>query len=243
LLDTTTDVAYLNTDECALAKARQERLLRMSGNSNYTIVRPYITYSDERLQLGIFEKEMWLYRTLRGRSIIFGKDEASHLTTMTFGGDVAACIADLILNKSAYGKIINITQDKPISWGEVLNLYCEVIHEDMGYKPNITWCQDMRSVADKLGKHYQYTYDRLYDRQFDTSGVETLYPPMRDALPPQEGLKKSLKELIHHKHSWRRINWRFEGLAHRLSGEFTPLSEIPGIKNKLKYLMTRFGAT
>ena len=56
-----------------LTKALQENLLRASGYKNWTIVRPYITFSDIRLQLGVYEKEQWLYRALQGRAIVSRK--------------------------------------------------------------------------------------------------------------------------------------------------------------------------
>lgn len=76
LLDTVNDEVYLRTDEYALAKAREENLLSQSGKTNWVIVRPYITYSEIRLQLGVLEKEQWLYRAMNGRKIVFPKDIA-----------------------------------------------------------------------------------------------------------------------------------------------------------------------
>jgi hypothetical protein len=67
LLDVSQDKKFLSTDEYSLAKARQENILRKSKRKNWTIIRPYITYSENRLQLGILEKEEWLYRALQGR--------------------------------------------------------------------------------------------------------------------------------------------------------------------------------
>ena len=64
-----------------LAKARQEDLLFNSGNNNWTIVRPYITYSENRFQLGIYEKEGWLNRALSGNDIIFSRDIGDCITT------------------------------------------------------------------------------------------------------------------------------------------------------------------
>lgn len=61
LLETVQDLEYKKTDEYALAKARQEDILYQSGFSNYTIVRPSVTYNTYRLQLGALEKENWLY--------------------------------------------------------------------------------------------------------------------------------------------------------------------------------------
>jgi len=52
LLDVCEDEGYLATSEYALIKAREEDILRNSGKSNWTIIRPYITYNSNRLQLG-----------------------------------------------------------------------------------------------------------------------------------------------------------------------------------------------
>lgn len=60
LLDTTTDIHFLQTDEYALTKARQENILTNSSFNNWTIIRPYITYSENRLQLGVMELQSWL---------------------------------------------------------------------------------------------------------------------------------------------------------------------------------------
>ena len=118
LLDAVDDRAYLQTDEYALAKARQENMLVTSGKENWTIVRPYITYSNERLQLGIYEKELWLYRVLHGHTIVFPKDMAEHITTLTFGEDVAHGIAAIVGNKLAYGQTVHITADEVIRYSK-----------------------------------------------------------------------------------------------------------------------------
>ena len=41
-------------------------------------------------QLGVLEKELWLYRALNGRTIVFSKDIAEKSTTLTYGYDVAS---------------------------------------------------------------------------------------------------------------------------------------------------------
>ena len=82
LLETVQDLEYKKTDEYALAKARQEDILYQSGFSNYTIVRPSVTYNTYRLQLGALEKENWLYRALKGRCIVFSNDIADKYTIL-----------------------------------------------------------------------------------------------------------------------------------------------------------------
>ena len=89
LLDVCVDSQYIKTDEYALAKAREENILFSQNSKNWTIIRPYITYSESRLQLGVSEIGGWLYRALKGRTIVFSDDIAGHLTTLTYGYDVA----------------------------------------------------------------------------------------------------------------------------------------------------------
>ncbi|MDD4157779.1 MAG: epimerase, partial [Candidatus Cloacimonetes bacterium] len=74
LLDICTDKDFLSTDEYSLSKARQENILKISNFNNWTIIRPYITYSKNRLQLGVFEKEDWLFRALNGKTIILSNE-------------------------------------------------------------------------------------------------------------------------------------------------------------------------
>src|SRR5690606_29311751 len=55
LLDVSSDDDFLATDDYALRKARQEDMLVGSGKSNWTIVRPGITYSKQKFQFGPLE--------------------------------------------------------------------------------------------------------------------------------------------------------------------------------------------
>ena len=48
-----------------------------------------LPYYNNRLQLGIFEKEIWLQRALDGKKIVFSRNIASKYTTLTYGYDVA----------------------------------------------------------------------------------------------------------------------------------------------------------
>ena len=104
VLDTTTDEEYLKTDDYALAKARQEDILRNGQNINYTIIRPSLIYGNSRLQLGAFEKEHWLWRALKGRTIVFSHDMEHKLTAMTHANDVAGAIAAIAGEVQTFGK-------------------------------------------------------------------------------------------------------------------------------------------
>ena len=170
LLDVCHDEEYLRTDEYALAKAREEDMLFHSGHKNWTIIRPSITYSDIRLQLGVLEKENWLYRALRGRSIVFSNDICNKYTTMTTADDVARAIAELVGNANAFGEVFHITGNKAYRWEEILNCYLSSLNEYYGRIPKVV----MTDKAVKLNissAKYQVIYCRSFNRRFDNSKI------------------------------------------------------------------------
>lgn len=178
LLDVSIDIEYLATDEYALTKARQENVLRESGKTNYTIVRPYITFSEERLQLGVYEKEAWLYRALRGRTIVFSSDIALHYTTLTYGFDVAYGIAGLVGNSKAIGEDFNIVTDESHTWQEILEVYLSVLENYFGYRPNVKYTEESFNLQFQCMK-YQVKYCRLFDRRFDNKKILSVVPDIQ----------------------------------------------------------------
>lgn len=237
LLDCSNDSKFLATDEYSLAKARQENILKKSQYKNWTIIRPYITYSEQRLQLGVFEKEAWLYRAMKGRTIIFSEDIANKLTTLTYGFDVALAMLALIGEPRAYAHAFHITQGKAISWKAILNIYLDVLEAHLGKRPNVLFLSmDKFSLCTHAG--YQIKYDRLFHRSFDNTRI-SCFIDINCFMPVQHGLVQSLKEFLNNP-KFTPIDWRAEAVKDRYSKEFTPLAEIPNWKSKLKYLLVRF---
>lgn len=239
LLDVSTDLEYLKTDEYALSKARQENILKNSNYDNWTIVRPYVTYSDERLQLGVFEKEQWLFRALRGKSILFFKDIAEKRTTLTYGRDVAEGICKLIGNKDSLKKAVHITTSENIFWKDVLNIYLNVVEKETGKKVKIYLMNNSIYYQNTLNK-YQVKYDRLYNRIFDNSFITELSKNSISYISIEKGLEKCLTEFLRGKRNFREIDWLFEGFADKITEEKINLKEILGIKNQIKYLIGRY---
>lgn len=229
LLDVSTDKNYLATDEYALAKARQEDILRNGRAGNYTIIRPYITYSNERLQLGVYEKERWLYRTLHGRDVVFSEDIAAKFTTMTWGHDVAFAIAGIAGKPETFGEAYHITGRESMRWRDIAGIYGEVL-ESLGFEMRIKFVP--RSLDDTA----QVKYDRLYNRIFDNSKISQAVPKFKP-VSIREGLSECLSEFVKDNHQFRAIDFGSEGRMDRLTGKFTPLNEIPGLKPKVKYFV------
>ncbi|GHV89138.1 hypothetical protein AGMMS50267_14980 [Spirochaetia bacterium] len=242
LLESSLDNEFLATDEYSLAKARQEDVLRNSGRKNWTIIRPYITYSENRLQLGVFEKEDWLYRALHGKTIVFSEDINTKTTTLTYGFDVARGIVSLIGKAEALGEAFHITTDKKEAktWAEILAIYLMALEKHLGHKPKVL-LQNLDNFLELRNRsaQYQVVYDRLYNRVFDSSKISH-YVDTDSFTNVETGFVACLEVFLRNP-QFKNINWRIMAKMDRQTGEKTALSEIPGIKQKVKYLIYRFG--
>lgn len=240
LLDVTKDKEYLKTDEYALTKARQENLLRESNDKNWTIIRPYITYGDRRLQLGVLEKEEWLYRALHGRTVVFTKEIADRITSMANGYDVSLVISCLLGRSSALGGAFDIATPERHRWSDIQDFYARIIKDRTGKDLKIKYVSvsDFISTRGK-GLEYQVIYDRLYDRDFDTSKEEE-YVDTGKFIKLQYGLATCLTNFIDTGCPFKGISWSHEAIKDKMTKERTPVKEIPGIRNKIRYITKRY---
>lgn len=236
LLDASKDEVYLATDEYGITKARQENLLRQSGKNNYTIIRPYITFSEIRLQLGVLEKENWLYRALKGRTIVFSKDIADNFTTLTYGLNVSEGIAAIINQPKAFGEAFHITVDESHRWSELLTIYRDVIEKRIGKRPKVLMLDKCPNLMG--GGRWQVMYDRYYNRRFNDNKIKQ-FIDTSSFLSTKEGLEKCLNEFIDHP-KFLYVDWKAEAFNDRLTGERASLSEMPTFKQKVKYLVYRY---
>jgi len=194
LLDETSDSEFLLSDEYALAKARQEDLLKKSEKNNYTIIRPYVSYSPDRLQLGVLEKEYWLRPVLLGLPVIFPEDMLNTTTTMTFGGDVAEGICAILGEKTALGEVFHITCNNTIKWKEVIELYKTVIKRERKINMNMIYVTREEFMYCHRGI-YQQIYDRYYNRSFDNAKIGR-FCNIELFKTPNDGLDKCLTEFL-----------------------------------------------
>ena len=208
LLDASDDEEYLKTDEYALTKARQENILRESGYNNWTIIRPYITYSENRLQLDTLEKEDWLYRAINGKTIVFNEDILRKKTTLTYGKDVSQAIKYTIGNKKALSNTFHITIDQSILWQDVFDLYLDILENYLGKRPKVKLLNLDDFIKISGSGNYQIMYDRMYNRCFDNSNISG-FMDTNSFLNTEPGLKMCLEKLLE-KPRFNIINWSSE---------------------------------
>ena len=237
LLDTSVDQEFLSSEEYSLIKAKQENYLFSSKMRNWTIVRPYITYDTYRLQLGNLEKETWLYRALQGKTICLSKDMLECTTTLTYGGDVAKMISNIIGKQEALSEVFNLMNNMSCKWSDVLNLYLDTIENKTGKRPNIV-LQTLPNYLSWNDGKYQIIYDRLFNRRFDNSRIKSFCED-NNTLDVYDGLKSALNSFIDApKFSY--INWKYQAKIDKQLEEMTPLSEIENLKQKIKYIYYRY---
>lgn len=230
LLDVSKDTEYLKTDEYALRKAREENIVRKYPN--ITIVRPSVTFNDRRLQLGVYEVEDWLDRVLFDRTIVFSRDIASHITTMTHGEDVAKGIAGLIGNPKAIGEDFNIVTSEFLSWGEVMDLYIDTLKEN-GLQPKIKIIDQALNLRVKKWQ-YQVKYARLFDRKFDNSKILEAVPDLTFE-NTRATLRRCTENYLKKKNNRINLGW-VSILQDREAKEFVSRKYFDSSVRYLKYL-------
>lgn len=195
LLDVSTDAHYLASDDYSLHKARGEDRLKASGKTNWTIVRPTITYSNQRIQLTCLEGNTIINRSRLGKPVVVSKDAMTAQTTMTWGGDVAKMISRLVLNKSALGEAYTTATAEHHSWEEIAEYYKELI----GLKYVAVSTDEFLSIqSDEPYDNYRWKviYDRVYDRIIDNTKIlNAAGMKQSELMPLYNGLKSELANL------------------------------------------------
>lgn len=240
LINTANEPNYITSNEYGLAKAKEEAILRSTGRSNWTIFRPYIIYSESRLQLGALEKEDWLYRVLQGKSIVIQESLLDKYTTLTYSHDATEVMASIILEGKSTTQIYNIAGSNTCcaTWREVLSIYHEILERHLGRELKVKYITDTQAHQLRKGdSYYQTSYDRMFYRVFDNKKTEqykssTTYTSIRD------GLDMCLSKFLQNPH-FSFENQAQEALIDRFTGEFSNLLEIKGLKQKLIYIYFR----
>lgn len=213
LLDVIDDPEYLATDEYALFKARSEDMLFSSGGTNWTIVRPAITYDGvvSRLQLGVFEARDWLWRAERGISIPLPEAMLVKHTTMSRGCDVAEMISRLVGNRRALGETFTASGSDHMSWDEIIKVYQSVL-SSLAIAP----C-GLAEFERARGGVYQIRYDRMFDRIIDNSKIlkATDYDSS-SLMGMRQGLPEALQCCL--VHSSPRPSWGLQGRLDQITG-------------------------
>lgn len=198
LLDVSRDARYLSSDDYSLHKARGEDALIASGKTNWTVVRPAITYSAQRMQLVTLEGNTVINRARCGKPVVLPAQALQAQTTMTYGADVAGMIARLVLNRAAYGEIYTVATAEHQSWETVAGYYRELIGLRYIAVP-LEEFLSIRSDEEEDPYRWKLIYDRVYDRVIDNRKILNITGLKQSELTPlYQGLKHCIEALDPH---------------------------------------------
>jgi len=237
LLDCCKDIDYLKTDEYAIAKAKQENFLFDGKSHNWTIVRPYITYSKDRLQFGEFEKEVWLKRCLNNKAIVVTNKILTRKTTLTYGKDVAIVLSAICQNEKTIEEIYNPTVSDYLTWKDIFDVYASVIEKKIGIKIKLNYQEDSPLIYDNAAQ-YQVKYDRYFDRTFDNSKLSMLIDVNR-MTSIKDGLSKCIDEFLSNP-EFARFDAKKEAICDKITKDIQYSSQFPSFRQAIAYYVQRF---
>lgn len=197
LLDVATDREYLASGNYSLYKAEQEDILAASGKTNWTAVRPSITYSRRRFQLVTLEVNVLVERSRADKAVMLPRAAQSVQATMTWAGDTAKMFSGILFQPRALGQRYTFSTAEHRTWGEIAQYYHQVIGTQVCWADTKDYLRILTgSPQGYLDAKYQLLFDRLYDRVVDNAKV------LRDAglrqeemTPLKEGLRRELTAL------------------------------------------------
>lgn len=195
ILDVVRDYNLLATNDYCLYKAKGESLLRNSEYTNYTIVRPSITFSLFRYQLTTLEGPCTVGRALNGKKVLLPKGAAEKRATLTWAGDSAKFFEAVVLNPKAYGEAYSFTTHENYTWREMAEIYKDICGLEYEFIDDEDYLDILAGPdGNREGLKYQLLYDREYDRNMDNSKILALagmkpedMTPLRKALAYEIG--------------------------------------------------------
>ncbi len=191
LLDVSKDAEFIKEEnEYSLYKARIEDIVKGSKYMNWTFFRPSITFSKFRYQLVTLEANVVIAAAKNKVPVLLPREALDKQTTMTWAGDVAKMIAELLFKKEAMREIYHPATSEHHTWREIAEYYRELIGLEAVPCDNETYLRAI-SGGDMINPtlRRQLELDRLFDRVMDNSKIlsatgmkQSELTPMRDAL-------------------------------------------------------------
>lgn len=230
LLDVCEDAEYLETDEYAMTKARQENILRDSTSHNWSIIRPAITFSRNRFQFGCLEAWEVCFRSLAGLPVVMPAEMMNKQATLSWANDVARMLERLVLNRRAMAEDFNVATAEHMTWRQISEIYRR------GIGMEVRECS-LEDYIEVIGSRYQVMFDRMFDRVVDNRKVlSATGMAQNDLTPVSEALSAELSAFKQNPSYPLFIVSRLAKMD-KMLGTRMPLKELSP-NQKLEYLKT-----
>lgn len=179
-----------NTEKYESEMKLQE--LSKNASSFYTIIRPYITYNEERIPFGIapsYKCHSTIVERIKAGKPWFVWDDGKAMTTVTYTADFAVGTVGLFLNEKAKNEDFHITGDFSYTQMEV----AEMLFQKLNTPLNIVSISTEK-IAKTLPKYKDMLIgDRALDAIFDNKKIKEAVPELKFKTALSEGLDTVIK--------------------------------------------------
>lgn len=198
LVDTVDDDEFLEKEDYAAPKSRNERFIREeSGTKNWTIVRPVISFSSRRLDVNTTSGRDVIECAERGETIYLPLAAKNLTAGLDWAGNSGKLIATLLFKEKALGEAFTVSSAQNLKWYEIADMYTELVGTQFGWLETEDFIEHYPSF-----KKYPWPlkYDRLLDREIDNTKILSVTGLTdKDFTPIKEGIKTELKNIANEK--------------------------------------------
>lgn len=196
---------------------------------DYTIVRPYVTYSKKRIPFAVIPGRQWTLanRILNDKPVLLW-DDGKARCTLTQTKEFAIGMVGLFLNKNAYEEVFNITTNDSLTWKEALidianALGKEVIIANIPTSFIIKELKEYKGVL--LG-------DKGLDREFDNAKIRKVVPEFNPKIKFEEGIKETINYYESNPKA-RKVDYIWDGRIDATIEKYYKKNKMKYDKNKL----------
>lgn len=172
----------------------EQRLIELSRNRNsyYTIIRPYITYDDERIPLGIapaYKYHKTIIERIKAGKPWFVWDGGQAITTVTHTSDFAVGVVGLFLNPKAKNEDFHITGDYHYKQDEIVRMLFSKLN--MPYNVISLTTEEISSKMPDFAQTLKG--DRSLNALFDNSKIKSAVPELSFSVDFDNGLDRIIE--------------------------------------------------
>ena len=208
--------------------------LAKSAQTNYTIIRPCVTYGNTRIPYGI-SPTYGYHWTLAARILadkpIIRWNEGKNRCNMTRVEDFAIGVVGLIGNPKAYNEAFNVCGEETPSFNDVLNEISAYLKKDVVVF-DISSEEYAKEIPSRSG---EILGGRSIDAINSNNKIKQVVPEFKQTLSLSQGIHKTLSAYINQNYQ-KGIDWKFDAETDRIIKKFSDKEINTGKKYKIGFV-------
>ena len=214
----------------------EEFLIQLAKNSktNYTIIRPAVTYGDTRIPYGISPPYGYHWtlaeRILHGKPIITWNN-GENFCNITHVDDFAVGVVGLLGNQQAYNEAFNVVGDETPAWKEVLDALSNLLNKELKTF-DIPSEYYAKEIPERSG---EILGGRSSNGSCSNQKIKSVVKEFKQNISLQEGLKRTLDYYKSHNYIYG-IDYAFDADTDRIIAKYAKEKKISVKEFNLHYI-------